>query len=225
MAKKLTVLIIEDHPFVLESYRSILELISSTNKLLDFKIDTATNCDTAYSKIKRAAKENKIDIIFLDIRIPPSADGKILSGEDLGIIINKLIPDSKIIIFTFLDDSFRIQNLLKNVNPDGLLIKSDITNDEIQKAILTVISNPPYYSKTILKLLRKHISSDFILDEIDRKLLYELSLGTRMKDLPKILFLTIAGIEKRKRHLKKIFNVKTPDDKSLLLKAKEKGFI
>jgi hypothetical protein len=76
-----------------------------------------------------------------------------------------------------------------------------------------------------VKLLRKQVANDFILDNIDRKILYELSLGTRMKDLPSVLPLSIAGIEKRKRHLQEIFNIKGGGDKELLLVAKEKGFI
>ena len=76
-----------------------------------------------------------------------------------------------------------------------------------------------------MKLLRKEISNDFLLDKIDRKLLYELSIGTMMKDLPEVLFLSLAAVEKRKRHLKQIFDVQSPYDKELLLKAKEKGFI
>ena len=91
--------------------------------------------------------------------------------------------------------------------------------------IKTVIKDPPYYSKTVIKLLRKEVSNEFILDAIDRKLLYELSIGTMMKDLPEILLLSLPALEKRKRHLKRIFDAVIPNDKELLQKAKEKGFI
>ena len=56
-------------------------------------------------------------------------------------------------------------------------------------------------------------------------MLYELSIGTRLKDLPDIVPLLIAGIEKRKRHLKHIFNINSSDDKELLYIVKEQGFI
>ena len=67
--------------------------------------------------------------------------------------------------------------------------------------------------------------NNYSFDNIDRKILYELSIGTRMKDLPDIIPLSIAGIEKRKRHLKQIFNINSPNDKELLKIAKEKGFV
>ena len=87
------------------------------------------------------------------------------------------------------------------------------------------MKDPPYYSKTVIKLLRDQVVNDFILDHYDRKILYELSIGTRMKDLPSVLPLSNAGIEKRKRNLKRMFNVKKLDDRQLLITAKEKGFI
>jgi DNA-binding NarL/FixJ family response regulator len=161
----------------------------------------------------------------LDIRIPPSADGKMLSGEDLGIYINKVSPDTKIVVSTTLNDNYRVHNILKTINPDGFLIKNDINAQELIDAINSVITDPPYYSKSVIKLLRKQVSTDYLLDGTDRKLLYEISIGTRTKDLPDILPLSIAGIEKRKRQLKKAFNTETDEDKELIMKAKEKGFL
>ena len=68
-------------------------------------------------------------------------------------------------------------------------------------------------------------SSEFILDEIDRMLLFELSQGAKTKDLPNFIPLSIAGIEKRKRHLKEIFDISKSDDRTLIKVAREKGFI
>ena len=103
--------------------------------------------------------------------------------------------------------------------------KNDITPKELIEIIKTILNDPHYYSKTVVKLLRKQVANDFLLDSIDRKIQFELSIGTRMKDLPNILPLSIAGIEKRKRHLKLIFNTKDPDDKELFLIEKEQGFV
>lgn len=225
MVQRYTVLIIDDHPLISGAYKSALIHVALINKLLEFKIDMANNCELAFQKINEASKKNGIDIIFLDIRLPPYNACKILSGEDLGIKIRELLPNSKIIISTSFNDNYRIHNLFKSVNPDGFLIKDDITPEELKTAIQNVIKGMPYYSTTVVKLLRKQVSSNFLLDKIDRQLLYELSIGTKMKELPNILPLSIAGIEKRKRQLKNIFEVTSIDDRDLLLKAREKGFI
>jgi DNA-binding NarL/FixJ family response regulator len=224
--KEYSVLIIDDHPLITAAYKSAFNYINKHNEAISFNIEVAHNCDTAYSKINHSSSKNKnIDIVFLDISLPPSKDGKILSGEDLGLKINNLMPNTKIIVSTTFNDNYRIHSLFKNLNPDGFIVKNDINPKELVTTIKTVITNPPYYSKTIIKLLRKEVSSDFILDNVDRKLLYELSIGTMMKDLPEILLLSLPAIEKRKSRIKQIFDAVSPYDKELLQKAKEKGFI
>ena len=219
------VLLIDDHPIILEVYKSAIKEVNLLIENSDFEIETAYNSDQALNKIIQASKSDGYDIIFLDMKLPPSVDGKILSGEDLGLKINQLLPNSKIIVSTTFNDNYRVQNILKSVNPDGFLIKNDIDTEELIEAIQKVISEPPYYSKSVLQLIRKQLSSDYLLDKIDRQLLYELSIGTKMKDLPSVIPMSMAGIEKRKRQLKEIFNVQDNEDRELILKAKEKGFI
>jgi len=225
MARKYSVLIIDDHPLISEAYKSALKEVGLINKLLDFKIDMADNCELAFQKINDASKKRGIDIIFLDIRLPSYNVLKILSGEDLGIKIRELLPDSKIIISTTFNDNYRIHSIFKSINPDGFLVKNDITSKELITAILAVIKGIPYYSITVIKLLRKQVSTNLFLDKIDRQLLYELSIGTKLKDLTELIPLSIAGIEKRRRRLKELFETKSNSDRELILKAKEKGFL
>lgn len=224
--KTYEVLIIDDHPLISEAYKSAFLYLSKQDKSYSFSIDIAHNCDDAIKAIDAYAKsENDLDIVFLDISLPPSTDGKILSGEDLGLKINELMPETKIIVSTTFNDNYRIHSIFKNINPDGFLIKNDITPQELVTAIKEVVNEPPYYSKTVVKLLRKQISNEFLLDDIDRKILYEISIGTKNKDLPSAVPLSTPAIDKRKRHLKQIFNIQSSDDRELILVAKEKGFI
>lgn len=221
-----SVLIIDDHPLIIEAYKTAFSFVTKENNKVIFNIEVAQDCDAANDFIEDyAAKNKKLDIIFLDISLPSSKDRKILSGEDLGIKINSLLPNAKIIVSTTLNDNYRVHSIFKSLNPDGFLIKNDITPKELLDTIKTIITDPPYYSKTVTKLLRKYISNDFLLDDIDRRILHELSIGTKMKDLPDILPLSLAGIEKRKRTLKQVFGLENSDDKKLLLLAREKGFI
>lgn len=225
MSKIYNVLIIDDHPIIADAYKSAFEFISTENNEIEFNIAIVTNCDSAIENITAASKGAGIDIVFLDISLPPSTDGKYLSGEDLGIKIKEVLPQCKIIVATTFNDNYRIQVILRNVNPDGFLIKNDINKDELVSSIKTIMDNSPYYSKSVLELFRKQSSIDYQLDKIDRQLLYEMSIGTKMKDLPKIIPMSMPGLEKRKKQLKELFKVKDNDDRELILKAKEKGFI
>ena len=222
---KYSVLIIDDHPIILDSYKRVLEKFSQDKEEFSFQIETVHDCDSAMDKINLASKGKGIDIIFLDIQLPPSKNEKILSGEDLGIKIKELLPDSKIIIATTYNDNFRIKNIYKTINPDGFLIKNDIDTKEIMMAIEKVLKGAPYYSESVLQSFRIFINNENMVDEHDRRMLYELSFGAKMKDLAKIIPLSIPALEKRKYHLKVIFDVKNQDDRALIIKAKEKGFI
>jgi DNA-binding NarL/FixJ family response regulator len=219
-------LIIDDHPLISEAYKSAFRKIEKDDETISFHINVAHDCDTAYEFIKESFENTEIiDVVFLDISLPPSKDGKIVSGEDLGLKINQLIPNSKIIVSTTFNDNYRVHSIFKNINPEGFLIKNDITPKELVTAINTLISGSLYYSKTVMQMLRLQVSNDFILDDIDRKILYELSLGAKTKELPNIVMLSINAIEKRKRHLKHVFDIKNADDRELIVIAKEKGFI
>lgn len=222
--KPINVLIIDDHPIIADAYKQAMFKISENSNVYVFNVKEATTIDAAMHELNRG-KNASFDIIFLDIKLPKSKDGLLLSGEDLGLEIRKITPQSKIIVATTYNDNYRLNNILKSINPDGFLIKNDISSGELVEAIETVLENPPHYSKTILQLLRKHITNDFILDKIDRQLLYELSIGTKMGDLPDVIPMSIGGIERRKRQLKEAFDVSKKNDKELVKIAKQKGFI
>lgn len=218
-------LIIEDEPLMINSLEKALELISESETNIDFKISTAKDCDSGLVELEKAIHGIPLDLVLLDISIPPSTDKTLLCGEDLGQRIRSFFPKVKIVAFTSYKDNYRLNSILKSLNPEGFIIKSDIDFKGLIEALTTVIFDPPFYSKVILKLIRKHLAHDFILDKVDRQLLYQLSKGTKNKDLPKYLLLSKGGIERRKRNLKEVFDIVDGDDKALISIAEEKGFI
>ena len=226
IAKKYNALIIDDHPLIAEAYKSAFTFIESQKEGVFFNILMANDCDSACKILKDYAKNNdRLDIVFLDMRLPASKDGTILSGEDLGIRINDMLPDTRIIVSTTFNDNYRVHSILKNINPDGFLVKNDITPPQLVQAIEEVLCDPPFYSKTVTKIMRNEVSSEYFIDDVDRKIMYQLSIGTMMKDLPDMVHLSLRAIEKRKRQLKKIFDITSTDDRELIHVAKDKGFI
>ena len=68
--KKYTVLIIDDHPLILASYKRALDYVSNQDKTISFIISEASDCDTGYDKIKEYSTSGKnLDIVFLDISL------------------------------------------------------------------------------------------------------------------------------------------------------------
>ncbi len=217
------ILMIDDHPITLDGYKNILISLKDANS--NYVIETASDCEEAYWKIHKSSEdENPYDIIFLDISLPPSESLKIFSGEDLGLKIREFSPTSKIIILTMYNENFRIYNILKSISPEGLLIKSDVSPQELYRAFRMVLLDKLYYSNTVKVLMRRQFANDFVLDDLDRNILFQLSKGVRTKDLIRFIPLSLAAIEKRKRAIKEILDVEG-GDLLLVQRAKELGFI
>ncbi|MDC0008254.1 response regulator [bacterium] len=223
--KKLNILIVDDHPMVLEACEGILSSLNTDEYTV--QIDCAINCDAALNYIRIAAKGIPYDILFLDITLPESSDGKIIDGESLALYAKQLLPAAKIVILTGISENHRINGILKTVNPSGLIIKTDITSSELLTACNTVMDNPPYYSNTVLKFLRNQlfIETNETLDEVNRKIIYHISKGVKTKNLVGHIHLSLSAIEKRKSYIKEVLGVEDGDDAAIVEKAKALGYI
>ena len=214
---------VDDHPIIIEGYQNVLMTTKEEDQTL--LIDSANNCDTAQLMINRASKGTPYDVCFFDISLPASEDGKYASGEDLALLAQRVIPEAKIIILTMFNESFRIHNIIKEINPDGFLIKSDLTSMELADAFQQILRFPPYYSSTVSNYIKKTISSEIYVDDINRKILHLLSQGVKTKSLSEYIPLSTSAIEKRKKQLKLLFSVSDGKDETLLQEAREKGYL
>lgn len=225
MTKPINVLIVEDEPLILTTLQRAFDCVSNSSKKWNFKLITARDCDSARLKINKAERGLAFDLALLDINIPPSADKKLLSGEDLGIELRALFRDIKIVVFASHNQRFRVNNILQSVKPNGLLIKTEIEFNDLVRSIKVVLKGSPIYSKGVLQSIRMQISNKFTLDRIDRLLLFQLSLGTKTKDMPKLIGLSKGGIESRKRRLKELFCLDNANDADLLKAARDMGYV
>ncbi|MFK7833614.1 MAG: response regulator [Winogradskyella sp.] len=221
--KHINILMVDDHPIIIEGYQNVLMATKQEDQTLH--IDTANNCDEAVSMINRASKKYPYHVCFFDISLPPSQDGKYASGEDLALLAKKLMPRAKIVILTMFNETFRIHNIIKEIDPQGFLIKSDLTSMELADGFQQILKSPPYYSSTVNNYLKQTISSDIYVDDINRKILHLLSQGIKTRSLNEYIDISTSAIEKRKKHLKVLFSVEDGKDETLLKAAKDKGYL
>ncbi|MDY7396329.1 response regulator [Aureibaculum sp. 2210JD6-5] len=217
-------LIVEDNLFLADAIKMIIKILSQKESSLRFIVEQASDYESAVTKIKEARDIDVFDLIILDINLGKSGGGERKSGEEVGVLIRNYNSKAKIIVFTSYSDGLRIDSIIKNINPEGFLIKDGTTDHNMfQEVILKIIKGETYYCNTVAEILRKTRKITHKLDAIDIKLLYQLSIATRMKDIPKYIPLKLSGVEKRRRRLKETFNVES--DRDLVLKAKEIGFL
>lgn len=222
MKGTLRVLVVDDHPMTILGYTTMMNSLESD---FYFDIDSALNCDDVLEKIKRC-QALFYDIVFLDIRIPPASDGSVLCGESLGLKIRRKFNNTKIIVHTALIENVRIFSILNSLKPDGLVIKSDLDADVFQNLMNSVVEGSYYFSEQITTLIKNFNGNDNrFLDSSDLKILYHLSKGELMKNLPNVVPLSLATIERRKKRLKIILGIPFGSDRELLEISKDMGFI
>ncbi|NJB69584.1 DNA-binding NarL/FixJ family response regulator [Saonia flava] len=221
--RNLRILAVDDHEMTIIGYKYILEDIDFE----DYKVhvDIANSYDLGKEKIEASSKSLYYDIIFLDIQMFTSEEKRPQTGEDLGILARTIVPESKVVFMSSFNDNYRINSILKSVNPDGYMVKSDIDPKSLRDLVNTVMTVPPYYSSKALVAIRKTMANDIVLDENDRKILYYISLGTKTKDIVSYVSISLPSIENRKRHLKTIFGIDKQNDLALITEAKKRGFI
>lgn len=224
MTEHIKILMIDDHPIIIEGYQNTLQFTKKDNQ--ELFIDIANNCDEAIAFMDKAIEKNQpYNVLFVDISLPPSTDGKMQSGEDLAEYARKILPEAKVVILTMFNESFRIHNIIKTIDPEGFLIKSDLTSSELASAFQAVLNNPPFYSGTVNSHIRKTITSDIVIDDRNRKILHLLSKGVKTKNLTAHIDISLSAIEKRKKQLKELFSVQDGQDETLLKEARDKGFV
>jgi len=219
----LRILAIDDHEMTMLGYKFILERIAFDG--YSIIVDTANSYESGKKLIENSANSFNYDILFLDVQLFAPNEDQPYTGEDLGVLARKIVPESKIVYMSSFSDNYRINSILKTVDPDGYLVKTDIDPKTLEDAVKTIVLNPPYYSSKALAAIRKKMSNDIDLDEKDRQILYHLSKGTKNKDLEKYIRLSPSSIENRKRHLKTLFGTENENDLALILAAKNRGFI
>ena len=224
--KIINTLIVEDHPLMTLNYKNSIDAFNNDNgnKYL-FNFLEANDCSSAKIHIINALQNKQtIDLVFLDISIPGDSKSGMISGEDVGVLLKNSFPDVKIIVSTSINDNFRLTNLISKITPMSVLVKTELTIDEIISTLKDVINNKKSYSPKISKIIDNlTINSQDLFDDIDRNILYEISIGSRFKEMIKLLSISKGTIEKRKKRMKEILDVES--DRELILKAKEKGFL
>ena len=83
MKTPIQILIVDDHPFIIEAYKNAINKYSQNG--FEFEVTQANNCKSGYENIMEASKN--FDIAFFDISMPEYAEKGIYSGEDLAMLM------------------------------------------------------------------------------------------------------------------------------------------
>lgn len=216
------ILIVDDHPFIIEGYKNAITRYNPSE--FNFFITQAKDCESAYEIITNPDIA-PFDIAFLDISMPSYEEKGIFSGEDLATLIMEYMPECKIILLTMYTELLKIKTIIKNINPNGLVIKNDLTFDELLFAFDKVLKNEKYYSQSVLKMLSQSQHDAIEIDQFDQQILFHISKGTKTKEMPQYIPISLSAIERRKINLKELLKINEGSDIDLVREARDKGLL
>jgi DNA-binding NarL/FixJ family response regulator len=219
---KKNILIVDDHPFIIDGYKNAITRYKPD--VYEYSFTQGKDCESGYNIITNP-ETPPFDVAFLDISMPAFEEKGIVSGEDLAKLILELMPDCKIILLTMYTELLKIKNIIETINPAGLVIKNDLTFDELLFGFDIILKDEIYYSHSVIKMADQ-INNDFEgIDQFDKLILFHISKGTKTKDIPQYIPISLHAIESRKVNLKELFKIEDGSDIDLIREAKVRGII
>ena len=218
-SKPLTIMIVEDHLLAASGYKLILENAAEIGHLPPHDVVKMHSIEMAVNFVNQNLYFP--DIVFLDICLQDYKETKFYSGEDFGMYLKRISFKIKIIVMTSLSDPYRIKSILQNLNPDGFLLKSEIDEGTLIKSVQDINNDIPFFSTSILKLIKNQFFSCFRVSDDEKKFLYLLSKGVPSKEIPNYLPWSLSKVEKQKRILRQKIGAEYPNVLSLVNQAKK----
>ena len=183
---KIKVLVVDDHPMVLEGMRSMLQQIA-------FVIITGTvsNAYEAMEHIKLTAP----DIVITDINMPE------ISGIELTLKIKKEFSPVKVIAMSTFKERSYISQMIQN-GASGYLVKS-ASKEEIEEAILSVHEGKLYMSLDInlSSSDKQEMNNMPVLSSREKEVLQLIADGMTNPQIAAKLFLSMHTVDSHRKNL------------------------
>lgn len=216
------ILMVDDHQTMIEGYKSILSINKDR-----YPIETTdvNNCERAFKEITNPANLGVFDVVFLDYSLPAFPEQKLHNGEDVALLIKKHWPTTKIIMLTAHFDAIKLYNIVKKIQPDGLLVKSDFQPPQLIEAFEKVMEGETYYSPFVNEKIKERLFSQGLLDSIDREIITLISEGLQIRSIATKMNVSDDTIKKRKSKIKDLLGIQKGSDEAILKECKILGLL
>jgi two-component system, NarL family, nitrate/nitrite response regulator NarL len=194
--EKIKVLLIDNHPLVLEGLKAVLETFAH--------IMVVGTAHLARQGLELAAR-TRPTVVLMDINMPQ------LNGIDAIELFKREVPDAKILMLSMHDSREYISaSVLQGAA--GYVLK-DVPNEEIVAAIETVARGGTYFSSGVPEaLLQRRESEDAAilpLTSREREILILLAAGQSNKEIATVLAISAFTVETHRKSIKKKLGIST----------------
>ncbi|GAA4805208.1 response regulator transcription factor [Olivibacter ginsenosidimutans] len=193
--QQISLLIVDDHPIVLEGMKALL---------VDHASVLVKACCIDGQSTLAFLKQDAVDVILLDINLPD------ISGIDLCKEIRSSYPDTHVIAISNYNERSMITKMLQN-GASGYILKN-AGADEIIEAITTVVYNGnTFFSPEVQKALVEAALEDPLhlpkLTRREQEVLRCIAAGKTTAEIGDSLFISPHTVETHRRNLMQKFDV------------------
>ncbi|MDR2204700.1 MAG: response regulator transcription factor [Flavobacteriaceae bacterium] len=205
---KIKILVVDDHPIVLEGMQTVLLNIGY--------VEVTAFADHPL-KVLDLIKTDKPDIVITDINMPE------VSGIELTAKIKKEFPEIKIIAMSSFDDRLYISQMVQN-GASGYILKNS-SRKEIEEAILTVSDGKLFMSLNLD--LNKHEYAEMsgipLLSSREKEVLSLIAEGFTSAQIAEKLFVSFHTVEGHRKNL--LAKLKASNTAGLIKLAAKYGLV
>ena len=158
--KVLNVMIADNHPLTCKAYTMLTKAAFEAGSLPKVQATIKHSCHEVYEMVM-SNHSKKYDLVILDIKLPNHPQQSIYNGEDIGKIIRHHWKGTKLLVVTSINDPYRLQAVLKSLNPEGFMLKNEICDKDLIFAIQKILNGVPFYSPTVLKVIKNQFVTIF----------------------------------------------------------------
>ncbi|WP_121964489.1 response regulator [Myroides sp. N17-2] len=216
------ILLVDDHPLIVEGY--VLALSKEKLGLGNVEFDKSFDCSSAKVIIDDAVSKNEpYELAIVDFSLPNKDNSPLNDGGDIVAYIQKAMPECRTIILTGHTEVITIYNIVKNIRPDGLVSKHEITPDNLVEIVKSVFNGARYQSDIVKHCLSEIVRKEVMYDDYNREILVLLSKGYKLQELENHIPLSNPAIKKRLAKMKHVFEVS--DTANLIQLVLKEGFV
>ncbi|CAM3922912.1 response regulator [Flavobacterium sinopsychrotolerans] len=215
----LKILLVDDHIMITDCYKMVLKDLE-----INSEITSVNSLKCAYNFVLKQNLE-VIDLAVLDWSMPECLENNLKNGEDLARLLRTKYPEIKIIFISGYLNKLTLSSIIRKVNPEGLVEKSDLDYNSIYILFKEVVEGKVYKSDRVNKTINQNRISDIHFDSLNREIILLISQGITTKNIPNYIPLTLSAVHKRKSIIKELLNIDSGNDEDIIRESRKIGII
>lgn len=217
----MNILIADDHKAIVNGYKLFFSFLNIQEEIIFFECNSCQEC---WIEINKAIEEEyNFDLAIVDYYMPSFLLEGLLDGSDVGLLLKKHMPKCKIFLLTSVIEDLILFGIYQKLKPEAIATKSEIDIETFSTIIEKILKNEKFVSNFIKDKLEESWNTDHLYKIQNRKILFLISNGFKIREIANELSLSEIAVKKRISNIRKSLGLNDTD--SLLKEIKRRKLL